>query len=324
MMLTFSVEKGMRNRIIPLTSRIITITLSVMICYQSSCLAAFTSSDVGTTTAQFLTLGAGARATAMGNAYTALSDDATAVYWNPAGLSQITDPSLSVMHAAWFGDIYYDWASYVLPIRGVGTLGIGVQYLNAGTIQGADINNNPTNSFTPNDTAVTLSYSRNIAALMVGVNLKYITSTITNSASAVAGDIGVLYKASESGLSVGACVQNAGTAMQFSDQAEQLPLTAKAGCAYSLESGLILSVDIDAPIDNAPYFCGGTEYTWKIDKSLSGSVRVGYTTLTQNVTGFEGISGGVGCTYKNYSLDYAFMPYGDLGSTNRISLGIKF
>ena len=61
--------------------------------------ANFKMSDSGTTTAQFLKLGVGARAIGMGEAYSAIADDPTAIYWNPAGLAAVSEHSVSLMHA---------------------------------------------------------------------------------------------------------------------------------------------------------------------------------------------------------------------------------
>ena len=67
-------------------------------------------------TADFLTLGVGARALAMGGAGTALSDNAYAPYWNPAGLGQLTRYEVSFMHATLNGEDAYDFVSFVVPL----------------------------------------------------------------------------------------------------------------------------------------------------------------------------------------------------------------
>ena len=67
-------------------------------------------------TADFLTLGVGARALAMGGAGTALSDNAYAPYWNPAGLGQLTRYEVSFMHSTLNGEDAYDFVSFVVPL----------------------------------------------------------------------------------------------------------------------------------------------------------------------------------------------------------------
>src|SRR3989339_2044429 len=107
--------------------------LGVVFCSVLQANASFSKNDAGTSAAQFLKLGAGARAAGMGEAFAAVSDNADSIYWNPAGLNKIEGKSLSVMHAAWFEGITYDWASYAQKIGNAGVVGIGVQYLSCGS-----------------------------------------------------------------------------------------------------------------------------------------------------------------------------------------------
>ena len=73
------------------------------------------ASGPGTTAANYLKIGVGARATAMGGAFTAIADDATALYWNPAGLSQIKGKQLSASYNSWFAGINQGYLSLVFP-----------------------------------------------------------------------------------------------------------------------------------------------------------------------------------------------------------------
>src|SRR5579864_5665137 len=80
----------------------------------SPAFAAFSSNDKGTTTANFLKLGVGARAEAMGEAYTAVADDATALHWNPAGITRVAPDggSIAFMHAPYIESTYYDYGGF--------------------------------------------------------------------------------------------------------------------------------------------------------------------------------------------------------------------
>lgn len=78
---------------------------------------------------EFLNIGAGARALSMGNAQVASVNDATAGYWNPAGLVNIKDnPQLDLMHAEYFAGIgKYDYGTLAIPLNGnKRTLGISL------------------------------------------------------------------------------------------------------------------------------------------------------------------------------------------------------
>src|SRR5580704_17462652 len=85
----------------------------------------FSSSANGTTAAEFLQLGVGARALTMGQAYTAVADDATAVYWNPAGMTQIENRSATVMHTAYIASSFFDYGAYAQKLGKSGTIGVG-------------------------------------------------------------------------------------------------------------------------------------------------------------------------------------------------------
>ena len=297
------------------------IILSVMI---APAFSAFSRNDAGTSAAQFLKLEPGARAAAMGGAFTGISDDSTAVYWNPAGLNQLAGGSVALMHAAWFEEISYDWFSFAEPISNAGVIGVGVQYLSYGSIQRLDDTGLETGSFSPADTAVTISYANAVFGMPVGASIKYISSTIVNTATAYAADLGLLYGFLGDKLMIGAAVQNIGSSMQYIDEASPLPMNIRAGVAYHIVENWCAALDFSAPIDNNPSFGAGTEYVLRVNPALSLAGRAGYNTRNTETGGVNGITAGLGVEYMNFNVDYAFVPYGNLGDTNRISVNIKF
>ena len=192
----------------------------------------------GTTTANFLKIGIGARATAMGEAFTALSNDGTSLYWNPAGLIQMEKRELSATYNLWFQQIKQGYLGFGFPSLG-GIVGLGANYVDMGEIEGRDdVGNDP------------------------------------------------------------------------------LPLTLKMGIAWSGEA-LTLAADVAKPQDNDLYWCVGAE--WWMREIIA--LRAGYKT-NQDIA--EGWSAGLGFKFQRIHLDYAYVPYGDLGNTHRISLGMKF
>jgi len=80
----------------------------------------------------FLLISPGARAAGMGEAFVGLADDATAVYWNPAGLAFQTGKEITLMHANWLpqfdSDLTYEFAAYRHTLEGIGTLGANVTF----------------------------------------------------------------------------------------------------------------------------------------------------------------------------------------------------
>ncbi len=87
--------------------------------------------QAGKYAAEFLSEGVGARALAMGGAFVAVADDATANYWNPAGLSFLSGPELSVTHVTMFDELAnYDALVLAVPVgRG---FGLGISWIRLG------------------------------------------------------------------------------------------------------------------------------------------------------------------------------------------------
>src|SRR5208282_3538836 len=92
----------------------------------------FSSAANGTTGADFLNLAVDARAVGMGGAYSAVAPDATALYWNPAGLTNIGAYSASVMHAPYIASSYFDYAAYGQNLGKYGAFGVSWQYFSLG------------------------------------------------------------------------------------------------------------------------------------------------------------------------------------------------
>ena len=300
--------------------------IMVLTLFANAGYAAFSSADLGTSAASFLKLGAGARPAAMGNCYGAVANDSTAIYWNPAGLAQVDakDGSATLMHAAWFQDISYEWASYARPIENWGVVGIGVQYLSYGSLNQTDISGLDVGTFTPNGLAISLGYARSINGFDLGANVKYISSTILNTASAYAVDLGAMRRFWNNKLSLGVSMQNMGTSLQYESDQEPLPFNIRVGAAYKIQGNWLIASDLNAPIDGPQYYGFGTEYMQRLSPEVEVGIRAGYNTQNVNTGGSTGFTAGLGVKYLDYSIDYAFVPYGNLGSTNRISLSVEF
>jgi hypothetical protein len=308
--------------------KIISFLVVVLFTLSSLGYASFKKSDIGTASAQFLKIGIGARGIGMGGAQVAVTDDVNSIYWNPAGLMKITDRQLSVMDYIWFQDINYQTAVYAQKTK-YGVFGAMVNYLSMSAIQKRDNTGTQYGDFKPNDTAVTLSYARNIKDIPVGANLKYVSSKIDDvSANAVALDLGGQYKYDDR-LCFGLALQNLGTKMKFLNKSEKLPFTIKVGAGYDMpikSRTIKLALDLNAPIDDQMYAAFGAEYNIKglIQEDLQLIPRIGYNTNTNDLEGTKNINIGSGFEYKGYRLDYAWSPYGELGDSHQISLLVKF
>ena len=280
------------------------------------------SGGAGTCTAQFLKIGAGARGLAMGGAFTAVADDATAVYWNPAGLNRVKEKSAALMHSLWLENTSNSWVSYAHPAS-FGNFGAGVQYFSYGKIEGCDEYGAKQDDFSPIDTAVSLSYARNLLGTDLGLSLKYISSKITDTATAFAVDAGAVRKAGDR-LSLAIVVLNLGTKMKFIDEADSLPLSIRLGGAYVVSGSFTAAIGITMPQDNRVSYCAGGEYRHAFGKGVAACARAGYNTGSNDAGGMSGFAAGAGISCGRYGIDYAFVPFEGIGSTHQISFNIGF
>ena len=117
------------------------------------------SNGVGTSGAQFLMMGAGARATAMGQAGSAIPQDADSIYWNPSGIASLEKRTVTLMHANFLEGFYYDYAAYAQPLGNIGSVGVGAQYLVSGKINETDSLGKSHGSIRFSDLAATFGYA---------------------------------------------------------------------------------------------------------------------------------------------------------------------
>ncbi len=277
----------------------------------------------GTSAAQFLKMGAGARAASMGNAYTAVADDVTAGYWNPAGLSQITESQISVMHNEGLVDTKYEYFAAATRMQKA-AIGVNIYSMNYGSIDRYDNSNAKQGSFNAGSLAGSLTFSAPVTErIFWGVNGKYVKESLDGqNGSSMAADFGLLYKGDTYKLA--ATLQNVGQKMKFVQEESPLPQLVSVGAARNLISDkLLVAVDASKYNDNAMTYHGGFDY--KVASMLS--LRAGYETTPSNqmsVGGLTGMSAGMGFQFSSFAIDYAFRPFGDLGNTHRISVLVKF
>ena len=181
--------------------------------------------NVGTSGAQFLKIGPGARADSLGGAFGAIVDDATAIYWNPAGLSQLDAISFNDTHTFWVGDTRFNFLAGAVPVENVGTFAGSITALMMPAMEITTLAKPDGTGqwFDAGDWAVSLAYARQLyesdngAKLSVGITGKYIYQKIhRESAKGVALDIGTLYYPGWNSLRIGMCFSNFGPEMSFS------------------------------------------------------------------------------------------------------------
>ncbi|HOX23859.1 MAG TPA: PorV/PorQ family protein, partial [Elusimicrobiales bacterium] len=198
------------------------------------------AAGAGTTAAPFLKIGAGARIAGMANAYGAVADDSTAIFWNPAGLAAAEGKEFNFGYIKYFEDVKTGNVSYDMDTK-FGKLGLGVIYLNVPDIERRGLTDSagivPSQGmFNAADLAISLGLAKKDAFgalpnVDVGAAVKMIRSTIDNkTATAFAADVGAIYRVHEK-FRLGAALQNAGTQMKFVEEGDPLPISFRLGCA---------------------------------------------------------------------------------------------
>lgn len=289
-------------------------------------------SKVGTTGAAFLKISVG-RPTGMGDAFTAIADDPTAAFFNPAGLAHLGKRQIMLNHIQWIAGMNHEYLSGVLPISGIGTVALNVTSLSTGNMEQTLIDNpnSPAREdmgtglvFSGNNLAVGLSYARLITEkLSFGFGVKSVTEQIWNStASGVGVDVGLLYNTGWRNLRIGAAVTNFGPDLSFSglnldfvdstiktkppasykSTPSPLPVTFRFGLGYDIinttSNKLVIDVDLVHPSDINETINAGIEYGY----AGQYFIRTGYifntdASYTADIGVSQGLSAGAGIAF---------------------------
>ena len=283
---------------------------------------------VGTTAANFLKIPPPARPAAMGQAFTALSDDQSALYYNPAGAASIFQNQVAFTHVEWFQNIFLEQLGAVLDFGRLGNFGLGLDWLDAGDIERTS-RNDPSNpdplqrytdlgSFQPYDLAVTGLYAfQPFDNWNAGISINLLNQAIdSNKAWGFNLNLGAQRTNLWDHVDLGLEAQNLGTQLSVGATPFLEPLTFRAGAAgHYLNRKLTLSVDVTQPTDNSTEPSFGAEY-WVADiLAMRAGWRGGYASQMTLGLGFK-----VGL----FLLDYAWQPYAELGSTQRLGASVAW
>ena len=291
----------------------------------------------GISTAQFLKIGVGGRATALGDAFVAISDDASALYWNVAGLAQFKDSEIIISHSAWLVDINHDFLGAVYHLDSDNTFGLSFTSLWMDKMP-------VTTEFAPfgtgeyfgfSDIAIGLSYARKMTdQFSFGGTVKYIEETLDKlSMRGIMIDLGTYYKTGLGSTRFAVVVSNFGAELapdgdivlvgkreKSEWQSFAPPTVFRIGFAFepidNEENRLTTAIQLNHPNDNSENVSLGAEYGWR--KILF--LRAGYkfNVDEQNYTFGAGIN--VPISIAQFSFDYAYSNFVRLGSAHRFSI----
>ncbi len=318
-----------------------------------------TITKTGTTAAQFLKIGADARGTAMGNAFTAMSGDIGSMYWNPAGLATINNMETVFVNANWIAGINFNYTAFAINLNQLGVIGFSMTNLSVpeDDVRTVAQPNGTGEFFDANDLAMNLAYAKKLTdKFSMGGNLKMVRQQIWHASSTTfAADLGALFITPFNDIRLGASLSNYGSDMQmtgrdqmfsvdpdptnegnvefvnamYETEAFPLPLIFRVGLAgeilQSERSRLSFAIDALHPNDNAEWVNLGLEYAM----AETFFIRTGMTTLFRQDTE-EGLTFGTGINYRlgsssaKIKINYAYAAFGRLKNVQRLSLGLTF
>jgi hypothetical protein len=275
-------------------------------------------------TAGFLRVGVGAKAMGLGEAFTAVADDASAVYWNPAGLGRFDKRQVQFSHYDWYQDVKIENLYCAFPAGRFG-FGAGVTYLGFGNFQSYDEDGNPGDELSMYNLAASVSVGFALNEnLSLGLTGKYIEQSFDMvKGTSFAGDIGLL--ADFNSVRFGLAGVNLGSPVQFVSEREQLPAALRAGMALrQFSDKMLVSVEAYVP------FNGDIVWHQGLEVNLGGplSARTGLTYQPQDVPGADAFQYnlGAGISYGAGRFDYTFIPSSQFGGDpiHNLSLSISW
>lgn len=291
----------------------------------------------GISTAQFLKIGVGGRATAMGDAFVAVANDASALYWNPAGLVQFQENQIIFSHNSWIADINHEFLGAVYHLDETNSFGISVTAL---TMQDMKV----TTEFAPfgtgeyfgfSDFGIGITYSRKMTdQFSFGGTLRYIEETLDKlKMRGIMIDLGTYYWTGLGSTRFAVAVSNFGNQLapdgevvlvgkrNKSDwQSFSPPTMFRIGFAFepieNEEHKLTASFQLNHPNDNSENVVSGLEYSWNRMLYLRG----GYKLNVDEQTFSFGAGINFPISFANFNLDYAYSQFERLGSAHRFSI----
>lgn len=311
---------GIQNRPAVRAAAVLLALLAVITAPASDAVAA----EPGSSGALFLRIGMGARATGMGEAFTAVAEDASAVYWNPAAMSAVLGTHVMFMHNEYTKFARLEQVALTHETE-YGTIGLGFTGLFFDDMERRENipSDLPLGEFAVYDVSASVGFSRYITPdIAVGATVKPVYQKIDErTAKGIGFDVGVYHISRIEGVKLAAVLCNVGKPMKFIEEEYALPRCIKIGGSYQrdverIRGQLLVTLDGVFPNDGDVKEHVGLEYTYQRQVSLRGGYKAGYDS--------HGATFGLGVRHREFNLDYAVLLIrNDLGDSHRISLSMN-
>jgi len=244
-----------------------------------------------------------ARAAGMGGAFVALSDDESAVFYNPAGLGWVRDISLSSLFARQFDAVNYASLQFVFPYFGAAIL-----YLDSGPIEGSE------EVFRYASGGGVVSTGFNIGPVGIGGRFKVYRATSPNDVTGWAFDPAILVVTDI--IRIGVLVENAySEPIVFTSHTEDWTPRTRIGIALTLSPSD--SVGVNASVEGAGLFSSSPQLYAGFETYVDGlAARIGYDG--------QGATFGLSVRFSSFQIDWAYITSGSFPDTHRVALSFRF
>lgn len=291
----------------------------------------------GISTAQFLKIGVGGRATAMGDAFIAIANDVSALYWNPAGLTQFSENQVMFAHNQWVVDINHDFIGAVYHLDDENTFGVSLTSLSMDEMK-------VTTEYAPfgtgeyfgfSDLAIALSYSKKMTdQFSFGGTVRYVEESLDKlKMRGIMIDLGTYYWTGLGSTRFAVTVTNFGNDLAPDGevvlvgnrtnsewQSFSPPTMFRIGLALEPyendEHRVTTSIQLNHPNDNSENVSLGVEYVWNKMFFARGGYKINVD--EQDFSFGAGVN--IPVSIANVSVDYAYANFTRLGSAHRFSI----
>jgi hypothetical protein len=275
--------------------------------------------NAGTTAANFLSLGSGARTLSMGGATLGLGEDVGGAAWNAAALGWVSEPQAVLSHSGLANKSLQEWGAYGGRVGRTQTRwAVSGLYQGDGSFEGRDASGASTGSFTVSSMALGATVAQQVGSrVTLGLGSKYVHEDLGSvTGGGFTFDGGVMVR--QGPLGFGVAVQNLLGQMKYGPAIYQFPTNYGAGVAYTdVAHGVKVAVDVNVPNAYHPDFRAGVEWLYR------GTVafRTGYRKeLGSQNDPLSGATFGLGAGHNGMWMDYGYVPSASGGGEHRIGL----